>query len=58
MNSTQKYLLILLFVVLSVCVAFGVYQPVLIAILFVGFAKIVLNNPKYKSWSNYAAKFF
>jgi hypothetical protein len=47
MDNIQKLLLLTIFFVLVAFALFHIYTPIIFLILFIGFLKIVLHNPKF-----------
>ena len=48
MDNVQKLLLLIIFFVLMAFALFHIYTPIVFIILFMGFLKIVLHNPKFE----------
>ncbi len=49
LNNVQKLLLLTIFFVLMAFALFHIYIPIIFTILFMGFLKIVLHNPKFEN---------
>ena len=49
MDNVQKLLLLTIFFVLMAFVLFHIYTPIIFMILFMGFLKIVLHNPRFEN---------